>query len=301
MKSPQTENGFLRIATGNTENDIVAALAGSQLSGTEYAIVLTILRKTYGFGKKSDWISLSQFVEITGRSRQAVLGAIGSLESCGIITADRSDRQKTVYCFNKTFHEWSIGNKTVLGNKNVPVQFSGKARQQNRTTLGNKTVPTKETSTKETITKEIPSGALPPSPLSFMDDFVVPADAGSGSPPKKKSFNWQDYAELTRLMKKTLGLTTLENGKTPKDNYARHILLKLVKILREHDWPEEAAIDNVRANMESFCATVQRAREADAFLMKRLVTLKEIYFKLPEIIEITKPKVGPKKSSHLSL
>ncbi|WP_084288457.1 replication protein [Desulfovermiculus halophilus] len=55
MASPQCENGYTRLA-----NELLEALARTRLAGQEYQAVLAIVRKTYGFGKKSDKISYGQ-------------------------------------------------------------------------------------------------------------------------------------------------------------------------------------------------------------------------------------------------
>src|SRR5436305_1212224 len=100
MMSPQTEDGFVRIATGTGENDVLSALARCRLSGTEFQIVLWVIRQTWGYGKKEDWISLTQFEKVTGASRSYVCRAIDRLVTCRILVTQKSPG-KTVYRFNK--------------------------------------------------------------------------------------------------------------------------------------------------------------------------------------------------------
>lgn len=59
--TPQLEDGFTRIA-----NDILDGLCKIKLSSYQTRVLLYILRKTYGFNKKEDWISVSQIEEATG-------------------------------------------------------------------------------------------------------------------------------------------------------------------------------------------------------------------------------------------
>ncbi|HID99981.1 MAG TPA: replication protein, partial [Thiotrichaceae bacterium] len=61
MASPQLENGYVRIA-----NELVEALARTHLSSHESQILWALWRKTYGWHKKSDRISLAQFATATG-------------------------------------------------------------------------------------------------------------------------------------------------------------------------------------------------------------------------------------------
>ena len=72
--SPQLENGFIRIAT-----EIFSALGRYRIPGEERQILDCILAKTYGFNKKVDRISLSQFVEFTEVLKPNIISSIKSL------------------------------------------------------------------------------------------------------------------------------------------------------------------------------------------------------------------------------
>lgn len=309
MNTPQLENGYTRIA-----NEILAALSCAGLTGMELQIVLVILRKTYGYGKKEDWISLSQFVQLTGRTKKGICVAIAALEEKKIVHTRRVT-QKTFYSFNKNHASWKVVYPSTLVNASTlprkkaklvnpstpPPVYAGTPHPVYASTH------TKENVTKENVTKETPTvaKAFIFSPSNFMPDFVVmPSDDGHGDkPPKKKQpFNYQDYAELTRLMKKVCGFTTLHNGTKPQDNYARHILMFLLKVLKEKDWPEQEAIDQIRFNMDEFCQIVQAARDADKFLHSKLTSLQEIYFELKRgrIFEAAKSR-SPKPFTTVSL
>lgn len=56
MANPQKEDGHVQLA-----NEILEVLARTPLPGMEMRMVLHVIRKTYGYGKKCDWISISQF------------------------------------------------------------------------------------------------------------------------------------------------------------------------------------------------------------------------------------------------
>ncbi|MFC2047216.1 replication protein [Chloroflexota bacterium] len=66
-------------------SDILEALARTYLSPNESKIVLLIIRKTYGWHKRMDWISLSQIVEGTGIAQPNVCRSIKSLRGRRII------------------------------------------------------------------------------------------------------------------------------------------------------------------------------------------------------------------------
>jgi phage replication O-like protein O len=104
MANPQAENGHIDIA-----NEIVEALARVRLSGEEVQVLWVILRKTYGWHKKEDAISLSQFSELTGLSRQHVLRAIKKLLPKMVITvSNNGNRHPNTYKFNKNFDDWKV-------------------------------------------------------------------------------------------------------------------------------------------------------------------------------------------------
>ena len=54
MANPQTENGHIKIA-----NEIIEAITRTNLSAHESRVLWYIIRKTYGFNKKMDWMALS--------------------------------------------------------------------------------------------------------------------------------------------------------------------------------------------------------------------------------------------------
>jgi phage replication O-like protein O len=53
MANPQVENGFFRIA-----NELAMAMSRVRLTGHENQVLWVIFRKTYGFNKKTDRISI---------------------------------------------------------------------------------------------------------------------------------------------------------------------------------------------------------------------------------------------------
>jgi len=97
---PQLENGYLRIA-----NEIVDKLCSYRLSGEEWMVLLTILRKTYGYQKKEDVISLSQFFKATGLAKPSICRAINKLVEKKVISKKATGNGYS-YCFNKIFTTW---------------------------------------------------------------------------------------------------------------------------------------------------------------------------------------------------
>jgi len=55
------------------------------LSGSEMKVMMAIIRKTFGWQKKRDRISINQIAEITGLARSSISTALDSLEKMGYI------------------------------------------------------------------------------------------------------------------------------------------------------------------------------------------------------------------------
>ena len=70
MANPQKENGYIAIAT-----EIMEQLIQLSLSGSEWQVLLAVLRQTWGWQKKQDWISLTQFERLTKLPHRTVCRA----------------------------------------------------------------------------------------------------------------------------------------------------------------------------------------------------------------------------------
>jgi len=116
--NPQLEDGYLKVV-----NSVAEALARTQLSGYESRILWFLWRKTYGWGKKTDLIPLSQFVDGTGINKRHVINTISRLVKLGIIFKDGTEirtRKPATYEFNKHFGEWKDVPKSVPVPNTVP-------------------------------------------------------------------------------------------------------------------------------------------------------------------------------------
>lgn len=107
MASPQCENGFLRLA-----NELVDAFAKTRLAGQEYQVVWAVIRKTYGFGKKSDKISYGQLSAMTGLDRRRVFKIVKDLSKKKVLTiTNNGDRRPVTICINKNYDQWATITK----------------------------------------------------------------------------------------------------------------------------------------------------------------------------------------------
>jgi len=148
MANPQLENGHTQIA-----NELLEAICKMPLSNYESRVFWFIIRKTYGYKKKTDWIAQRQIVDGTGLYRSHVSRTIKKLLAKKMITKDK--KQIGV---QKDYDLWMLPEQvTISTNKKLPIQVPKVTNLGTKVTnLGTKKlpiqVPTKEK--KETITKE---------------------------------------------------------------------------------------------------------------------------------------------------
>ena len=92
------------------------------LTGAELKCYLVVIRKTKGWNKESDNISISQFMKSTGLSNSAVIKACESLVQYGLLVKENGARNTGVYAVNsysKITHEES---SQVTCEKSSPVK-----------------------------------------------------------------------------------------------------------------------------------------------------------------------------------
>ena len=110
------DNGYTRIA-----NEILEALARLDLSGREFRVVNAIMRKTYGFQKRVDWISLDQLVELTGIAKENVSRVVTALCNRKIILKEGGGYTKKLG-MNTKLNDW-FHVEQIVENDNGDVGF----------------------------------------------------------------------------------------------------------------------------------------------------------------------------------
>lgn len=187
MANPQKENGYLRIA-----NEIIEALAKAMPGFTEGQIIWCVIRKTYGWNKKTDKISISQIMEMTKKSRRMVIYALQNLEAKKMINVYRENYQINQISFQKDYQQWIVQEKAeqykkVLENKRnnykkvVQEKASSARSSKNRQVVVQEIVksipilaPTKDTITKDNIYIDIDdekSSEVAPAPSSSLNNL----------------------------------------------------------------------------------------------------------------------------------
>lgn len=222
MANPQKENGYTAIA-----NEIMDELISCEMSGQEFKIALLIIRKTYGFNKTDDAVSLSQMVAATGMGKIRCSQVVNRLQLMKILTVTENiNGIGKKYKFNKDFETWETVEpllKTLTVKKNINgIEIDKQKNKQiqednpplmktltvnekrNRPLM--KTVTTKDTITKDNIQKTKKKDSVP---------FILP----SWIPPEI----WEAYLDVRN--KKRAAKT---------DNALRLVVQELEKLQRTH-------------------------------------------------------------------
>lgn len=109
----QLEDGHTRI-----NNEILEQLVKRGLLGSELSLILFVIRKTWGWNKKEDFISLTQFENGLGVSRHTVINTVKNLVlKKMLVKRTTPDRQEIAYRFNKYWKEWLVKPAALVQNK----------------------------------------------------------------------------------------------------------------------------------------------------------------------------------------
>ena len=100
MASPQKEQGYTAIA-----NELYDAIIRWHFSSYEYRVLIFLIRKTYGWNKKTDWISLSQFTKGTLIKDTHICRTIKLLLEQNVITKG-GNPDHPIYGIQKDYEKW---------------------------------------------------------------------------------------------------------------------------------------------------------------------------------------------------
>ena len=109
VANPQLENGYIKIS-----NELLDAFCKIRIAGEARQMLDIIMRKTYGFNKKEDAISLSQFAEISGVNRTDCARALRKLKDMNVVITKSS--YVTIYSLNKDYELWQAVTKKITAN-----------------------------------------------------------------------------------------------------------------------------------------------------------------------------------------
>ena len=175
----QVENGeYVRL-----HHAILEALAQARLSGAEFRCVMALLRKTYGWNKKEDRISLSQWAAATNTARPHVLQTLNGLVEKRVILRWVDADHATWYGFNKYIEQWqgvfdkdSSRSQRFVEAEVLPEQVTVPKQVTPVTKAGNTTV-TKAGNNKRHIKDTVKDNTLVPEKKARKTPERTPEDA----------------------------------------------------------------------------------------------------------------------------
>lgn len=133
MSSPQTENGYSKIA-----NEILEQIYRLKLNGSQFRIILVIWRFTYGFSRKEHELSEGYIAKAAGINRKQVSRELRGLIDYKIVTviSESTPTTSRVIAFNKNYDTWELisrqGANQWTGNGLVDLGGSELAPQEKK-------------------------------------------------------------------------------------------------------------------------------------------------------------------------
>ncbi len=100
MGNPQVDDGHTRIA-----NELLEAIMSFRFSGPQCSVLFAVVRRTYGFNKKSDKLAQSVISEMTGIAKPNVCKVIKQLKAMNVLRIDDSGFSHSIE-LNKRYKEW---------------------------------------------------------------------------------------------------------------------------------------------------------------------------------------------------
>jgi phage replication O-like protein O len=141
--SPQVEDGHTRIA-----NELLEQIIKFDFSKRQLKVVLFVIRKTYGYNKKTDQMSISQISAGTGLDHSATVKAVAELVALGVVSKQHGQYAQVIG-LNKQYKDWVGGVNLTPSVKTSPLGVS----KQHIASVN--LTPTKET-TKNNTKRHIP-------------------------------------------------------------------------------------------------------------------------------------------------
>ncbi|MGI2095491.1 replication protein [Shewanella glacialipiscicola] len=226
------DDGYLRLS-----NTLVDALCRTKLSDRESRVVFAVIRRTYGYGKATDWVCLEQLADMTGITTSNICHAVKSLSARYIIIKDgRKIGVNPIVSAWKDKKPSAINSEnTTVKTDNIIVDSDNAVVETDSVGCRNREIQKKDTNTKEIhkISSSNIAVAMTDQPLKMDAAIQTPNGKLWGTAddlacaeyifnkvlivnPTAKQPNWPDWANQVRLMRQ-------------QDNRAHRDICKLFK------------------------------------------------------------------------
>lgn len=220
MANPQKENGFTSIA-----NEILEHLFLAGINGSEYRILLVVIRKTYGFQKKKDRISLSQFQNHTQMNRAQAVETIKSLLEKKILKKENNQ-----FVFNKNYDEWIVGKRgSMQKHTSMEKHTIASMQKHTETSMQKHTYKRK----KETITKENTHSVLGAEVIKLFEEVNPACKKFYNNTTQRKAcddlietYGFEELTKVIAFLPKSNKIPYFPSIITPKQLWDKYQLLK---------------------------------------------------------------------------
>jgi len=210
MANPQKENGYTAIA--NEVLDKLVSFPFPSKTGTPIALVLFVIRKTWGYQKKVDIISLTQFEKGVGSNRPTVVHWLQYLVKANILVKGKElSRIGIEYSFNKDWEQWKWGVKATQLVKGRKFTSKGALTKSSYVPLTHKR--------KKESTKETTGGDKPPQGFNPLGAEIIKAFE-TVDPKNKTYYNNTTQRKACDFLLEEYGLEEVKKriGVLPKTN-----------------------------------------------------------------------------------
>lgn len=228
------ENGYSRLA-----NELIEKLACTKLGGREFRLLCVVIRKTYGYGKSEDWISLSQMADMAHLDKANCSRLVDALVKRRILTIRKRGHDRLL-SINTQIDQWQEAKKGVVKNDNKVVKNDKKSCQKRQQTVENDNHKRK-INKKENIKESVPT-AVETLPIE------KPVDQPT-SKTKSLKFSPEDRQFAEYMAERIDAVNGLSDKRRNLDNWAN--VLRLMRQVDERS-PEDIAMVFNWANQDHF-------------------------------------------------
>lgn len=219
-EAPQLENGYTKLA-----NELLEALISSGLTARQWAVVMAIIRKTYGFNKKADEIGLSQLSHMTGIDKAHLSRTVRELEAAGVINREAGTHGHSL-SINKRHRQWGLLKEQPQLPKKQPLpnEQPGGCQNSNEGVAESATLGLPNEQPQNTYQKTTQK-TTPKERGATSEKISLDADGKWSNVPASLMANWKKaYPALSldaELSKAAAWI--IANPKNKKSNYARYL------------------------------------------------------------------------------
>lgn len=111
MSSPQLEDGHTKIA-----NSLLEAILRHGFTETQLCVVFAVIRRTYGFNKKEDELSLSQIAKMTIYPVSRLSPVVNALVGAKVLRK-KEGRFANSLSLNKNYEQWGVTKNGSSGKR----------------------------------------------------------------------------------------------------------------------------------------------------------------------------------------